>query len=692
MTFTSMPKANPTRRSNERASKARSPVASGLGRLRPRARLLRTIGAELISSEIVAIIELVRNSFDADSTRVELRFTTPHLRDQASLAIWDDGHGMTRELLLGPWLEPATDFKAEGGKGAFAGIRSPAGRRRLGSKGVGRFAAQRLGNHLRVRTRATGSATEIEAEFDWAVLDASEGYLDEVEIPWSEHHADRLFEGTALEINGLRDDWDPERFDRLRLGLSRLVGPGFAEEQFEIYLVIDGVEEAIRPFIDTVKPMYSLTGDVAAGGHCIMHYQDASMEEPEEWHRQLTWPSHGLVVGPFSFSVNAWDLDRPALTLYLEQIGSPLGLRDFRRTIRDHSGVSLYRDGFRILPYGEADNDWLRLDRRRVNNPTVRLSNNQLLGWIQLSAEANPELRDQTNREGLVTNDAYHHLQAAVLDLLSYLENRRFGSRRKVEQVFAQGLDKPDPAAWLPGMDSPTEPEPTPAPNRPELKSTGTETRRRSQVEQSASALDELAAEGILKGAAYLELNHAVEQLRTELDLATAELNGLDGDSDALRSLRTSLRRSFDALRGADKALSAIRPPADAGVARQNTTSLGDLVRHAVHLFDRIFTELDVIAEVTLDGRDWKVADASLKGLVAVFRGVREELVVNSSKRRIALIASDGNLQIEVEPAIGFVSVEAQIGLRLLASLGAECAVIDQGRKSILNVSFKRKR
>src|SRR5688572_5211408 len=93
-------------------------VAFGRGRFRPRARLIRTIGAELISSEIVAVLELVRNSYDADARVVKIRFTSPHLAEEASLEIVDDGHGMAQDVLLGPWLEPATDFKAVAGTSA----------------------------------------------------------------------------------------------------------------------------------------------------------------------------------------------------------------------------------------------------------------------------------------------------------------------------------------------------------------------------------------------------------------------------------------------------------------------------------------------------------------------------------------------------------------------------------------------
>ena len=87
-------------------------LAKGNGRIRPRARLLRTIGTELISSETVAIIELVRNSYDADATRLDLIFARPESPEDTTLEIRDNGHGMSRAILLGPWLEPAPITRA----------------------------------------------------------------------------------------------------------------------------------------------------------------------------------------------------------------------------------------------------------------------------------------------------------------------------------------------------------------------------------------------------------------------------------------------------------------------------------------------------------------------------------------------------------------------------------------------------
>src|SRR5690606_36591782 len=99
-----------------------------------------------------------------------------------------------------------------------------------------------------------------------------------------------------------------------------------------------------------------------------------------------------------------------------------------------------YRDGFRVWPYGEPHDDWLRLDQRRVNNPVVKLSNNQVVGFVELSQELNPELRDQTNREGLIHNQALDDLRKVVLFVLQQVEHERQRIRHPAEQSRATAL------------------------------------------------------------------------------------------------------------------------------------------------------------------------------------------------------------------------------------------------------------
>ena len=119
---------------------------SGKGALRPRARLLRTLGNDLISSDKVAIIELVKNAYDADASTVLIRLQGPLRLGQGQIEVWDDGHGMDIQTLQTAWLDIATDSKKRSPQ-------SESGRRVLGEKGIGRLAAARIGSDLLLVTR-----------------------------------------------------------------------------------------------------------------------------------------------------------------------------------------------------------------------------------------------------------------------------------------------------------------------------------------------------------------------------------------------------------------------------------------------------------------------------------------------------------------------------------------------------------
>jgi len=123
--------------------------------LRPKARILRTLGEELISSETVAVLELVKNSYDADARVVLIKFSGLLEKGMGHLEVSDDGHGMDLITVERAWMEPATATKKKARHSQYLS------RRLLGEKGVGRFAAARLADELELITRAAFSSREI---------------------------------------------------------------------------------------------------------------------------------------------------------------------------------------------------------------------------------------------------------------------------------------------------------------------------------------------------------------------------------------------------------------------------------------------------------------------------------------------------------------------------------------------------
>ena len=137
------------------------------------------------------------------------------------------------------------------------------------------------------------------------------------------------------------------------------------------------------------------------------------------------------LCGPFEVEIRAWDRDPEGLEPVVERHG--LGIQEIRRTLNNYCGVSIYRDGFRVYPYGQRGNDWLTLDTRSRQNPVRCLANNQIVTAIKISRQDNPDLRDRSTREGLVVNAAYTSLEKWFKEILSLLEEERYGIRPRRE-------------------------------------------------------------------------------------------------------------------------------------------------------------------------------------------------------------------------------------------------------------------
>ena len=437
-------------------------VNSGAQPLRPRARILRTLGDELISSETVALIELVKNAYDADATRVLVRFHGPLEIGKGKIEVIDNGHGMSLETIQTAWMEPATLVKKRR-------TRSESGRRRvLGEKGVGRFATSKLANYLEVVTRRAQQDDEVRVFFDWKQFDDEQKYLDQVEVLWEKAKPTEicpggtiqtlweekekpkdsdLTHGTILRMEGLRANWGKEQVKKLCTDLSRLVSPFFEQEapqtdNFQICLELPApfqdLSGVIKPLEALKNPHYTIQGDVNETGHCDLTIGLREQKAKKRIREQLKFlDGHAPQCGPFHIELRVWDREAKDLAELVELYGSTL--KDVRSNLNSVAGINIYRDGFRVLPYGEPRNDWLRLDLRRVQNPTMRLSNNQIVGYVLISADANPNLRDQSNREGIIEGPALDDLRSLVEMVLAKLEEQRYGIRPREKPTTQPG-------------------------------------------------------------------------------------------------------------------------------------------------------------------------------------------------------------------------------------------------------------
>jgi signal transduction histidine kinase len=521
--------------------------------------LLRAFGDELISSESVAVAELVKNAYDADAASVLVRFAGPLKAGAGSVEVIDDGHGMSLETIRTTWMEPGTLNRRRNTRS------QERGRRVLGEKGIGRFAASRLAERLEVITRRTGAASEVHVTFDWSQFDDDDRFLDEVEARWWETAPGELTKsgslaqlaklrkqspsrdrGTILRMTNLRTDWDAEKIRELRSTLARLVLPlPDAKElraDFEIFLGLPDSMADLEGAVETPEalgqPHYSIAGGIDAdGGYKLKAVvRDEGGAERLSGQFRLSGDREPQ-CGPFRIELRVWDRDPSSMRELAQTHGQ--ALQEIRRDLDEGAGVSIYRDGFRVLPYGEQQNDWLRLDLRRVQNPTMRVSNNQIVGYILVSADENPGLRDQTNREGLIEGPALWDLRDLVIQVLSELEKRRYKTRhpKAEEEPRRDGIFSGFDLADLQGLVRERHPSDQQLLAAVETKQRDLE-RRIDEVQEVLARYRRLATLGQLIDSVLHNGRTPLAKIRNEADLALREMgakNGAQSGTDGLK-------------------------------------------------------------------------------------------------------------------------------------------------------------
>ena len=455
-------------------------------RLRPYARLLTMLGDQLIKNERIALVELIKNAYDADAERVEVRFEdfNPDLTPavDSRIVVRDDGDGMTPNVVRNEWMNPAAPTKylakREGRRKTH-----DKGRVVQGEKGIGRFAILKLGKIVTVTTRPRGADMESRLTYDFARFDddfvsendeQKEIFLDQIGIEFSQA-APTLMpgaqHGTVIEIRKLKGAWSHRVIEDLYRDVSNLTDPVSRltrkerPDRFEIVVFcngkIDSVDddqaESLKALIED-KAVLKINGRFRSSENTFsFDLNDAdeevslqnskvtglwvwrerfgrerrtgtagqmSMLSPSEAHAgkqdRVAGENAGFVCGDFAFHFYVFDFSRGT--------GGRHELNQKEKNRLKEHRIYLYRDGVRVYPYGDRDDDWLNIDvTRGTGRAGDFFSNDQIVGWIDITQEGNPNLRDKTNREGLIeTGGAARDLIFLVQLFLSYIKENPY--------------------------------------------------------------------------------------------------------------------------------------------------------------------------------------------------------------------------------------------------------------------------
>jgi signal transduction histidine kinase len=421
---------------------------------KPRARLLLQLGDQLIKNESIAIVELVKNSYDADANIVNVYMRNVDNEEEGIIIIEDDGYGMTAEIVEKVWLEPGSDFKSK--KINNLEVSPKYKRLPIGEKGIGRFGVHKLGSIIEMTTKAAGSK-EVFVRIDWTLFNDYK-YLEDVPIELLERERPQLFKegktGTNITIRNLRKTWERGIARSIKRSITSLVSPFEAIDSFKPnFYILDkpGWFEGLLEWQE-VKD-YSLF-------HFKIIIKNNSISD--FFYEFTPWASmpkvSGRTVGNKNGLIEAFkfleDEDKTKFSLSNHKIGEitfegyvfdldafvlKLGVSDksgFKEYLRNNGGIRVFREGLRVYDYGEPENDWLDLDHRRFQQPTKAISNNLILAAIYLNRQDSSDLLEKTNREGFVENEAYEKFKNSILHCLRLVETLREKDKRRVREVY----------------------------------------------------------------------------------------------------------------------------------------------------------------------------------------------------------------------------------------------------------------
>lgn len=428
----------------ERSSPGAS--ASGTFHFSVDASLLFQLGEELVRKRSVALAELIKNAYDADSTRVIVTFRDARAPG-GTIVVSDNGTGMAFDDIDTAWMRIATSQKsAEQVSRRFHRLRT-------GAKGIGRFAARRLAKHLILTTvaRNNGRRDETIVEFDWDAFKPG-AEVQTVGVTYRRRQlplaANKDGTGTELRLIGTRDAWDEADMHGLAQDLARLVAPSRRYRPMRAGRNEPAGASHADPGIQIrieAPEFPSVSGDIRdqppAGAVAVLEGTlqrdgtadySVSFRQPKKVRRfrSKTALPH---VGPARFRIHFFVYKKDYFA------GLDLNVRDAARRGREEGGVHLYVDRFRVAPYGDPGDDWLKLDEdrgrrlvrapaelarfaRHVERPMLFLpGNNQLFGHVYVSRRTNPDIRQTLNREGVIETLAFQELRQFVRTGINYL-------------------------------------------------------------------------------------------------------------------------------------------------------------------------------------------------------------------------------------------------------------------------------
>ena len=371
-------------------------------RFQASAHLQRLIGRELISVVESAVVELVKNPYDAGATKVLITIRPQSEKEPGEIVIVDDGEGMDREGFGRLFMTAGYSERDPSG--------TDGGRVPTGEKGIGRFAVDRLGHHVDISTKPKGESETLHVSINWDKFNTRSKRFNDVTVPYHIGPDARFSRpsasGTVLVIRRLRDKWDRERIKKLRERLSDLLDPYRSPSTFSIDIQVPGWSALSGPVI----PEHVEDADLQLNFKIL---SDGRFNRHLNRQGQPGTPKECLDATETSKMLKGL---RGKFFYYLKP-----PKKQQRKSVSP--AVHLYRDGFKIQPFAGADSDWLGVKEHREKRAGhAHIVPTRLFGFVAISRKNHPELSDTSSRESLIDTQVTQSLVTFLKQQLKVLE------------------------------------------------------------------------------------------------------------------------------------------------------------------------------------------------------------------------------------------------------------------------------
>ena len=389
------------------------------------AGLKNIIGRDLISDKYIAIFELVKNSYDAEAYEVDISFVTTDA-GQNQIIISDNGCGMTYTDIVEKWLFVAYSEKKTQNRKKTS-FRDEIKREVAGAKGVGRFSCDRLGALLTLitKTETETSANKVEVNWNKFELDDTQEFMS-IPVQYSTIEAlpSGFSKGTTLIVDALRENWSRDDLLRLKRSLMKLISPDAdkGELPFDIELIVPSEREndnkvlnktGINPDRDIVNGVIhndifeklnikttSIEVNISEDGQLIT----SKLTDRGEYIFSFVEKNRNY-YGLRDISIVVFYLNQSAKVSFTRQMGGV--------TPKNYGSVFIYKNGFRINPYGEPGQDFFGIDQRKAQGWKRFLGTREIMGRISIKGD-NDQFLETTSR-------AHGFIQTPAVDMLADL-------------------------------------------------------------------------------------------------------------------------------------------------------------------------------------------------------------------------------------------------------------------------------